>query len=36
MAKLDLAAVVYNWLVAFFTGHEHRTIYYGEVSSTLR
>jgi len=34
MAKLDLPAVVYNWLVAFFTGHEHRTIYYREVSST--
>ena len=30
MAKLDLPAVVYNWLAAFFTGHEHRTIY-GEV-----
>ena len=34
MAKLDLPAVVYNWLAAFFTGHEQRTIYYGEVSST--
>ena len=26
MAKLDLPAVVYNWLAAFFTGHEHCTI----------
>jgi len=32
MAKLDLPAVVYNWLVAFFTGHAHRTVV--EVSST--
>ena len=23
MAKLDLPAVVYDWLAAFFTGHEH-------------
>ena len=34
MAKLDLPAVVYNWLVAFFTGHAHRTVYNKEVSST--
>ena len=33
MAKLDLPAVVYNWLVAFFTGHVHRTVYNKEVSS---
>jgi len=34
MAKLDLPAVVYYWLVAFFTGHAHRTVYNKEVSST--
>jgi len=34
MAKLDLPAVVYNWLVAFFTGHAHRTVYNKELSST--
>jgi len=34
MAKLDLPAVVYDWLVAFFTGHAHRTVYNKEVSST--
>ena len=36
MAKLDLPAVVYNWLVAFFTGHAHRTVYNKEVSSITR
>jgi len=34
MAELDLPAVVYNWLVAFFAGHAHRTMYNDEVSST--
>ena len=34
MAELDLPAIVYNWLVAFFAGHAHRTVYNGEVSST--
>ena len=34
MAELDLPAVVYNWLVAFFAGHAHRTVYNDEVSST--
>jgi len=34
MAELDLPATVYNWLVAFFAGHAHRTVYNGEVSST--
>ena len=26
MAELDLPAIVYNWLVAFFAGHAHRTV----------
>ena len=34
MAELDLPAVVYNWVVAFFTGHAHATVYNSEVSST--
>jgi len=34
MAELDLPAVVCNWLVAFFAGHAHRTVYNDEVSST--
>jgi len=36
MAELDLPAVVYNWLVAFFAGHAHRTVYNDEVSSRGR
>ena len=34
MAELGLPAVVYNWLVAFFAGHAHCTVYNDEVSST--
>jgi len=34
MSELDLPAYVYNWMVSFFSGHAHRTVYKGEVSST--
>jgi len=34
MSELDLPAYVYNWIVSFFSGHAHRTVYKGEVSST--
>jgi hypothetical protein len=35
MAQLDLPDNVYNWLVDFFSGHTHCTVYRGETS-TLR
>ena len=34
MSELDLPTNVYNWMVSFFGGHAHRTVYNGEVSST--
>ena len=33
MIELDLPAYMYNWMVSFFSGHAHRTVYNGEVSS---
>jgi len=33
-AELDLPDHVYNWLVHFFEGHSHRTVYTGDTSST--
>ena len=35
MAELDLPLPVYNWLVSFFDGHTHHTVYNGGVSSTM-
>jgi len=35
MAELNLSLPVYNWLVSFFDGHTHRTVYNGGVSSTM-
>ena len=35
MAELDLPIPVYNWLVSFFGGHTHRTVYDGNVSTTM-
>ena len=34
MAELDLPMSVYNWIVDFFEGHTHRTIFSGGESST--
>jgi len=34
MSELDLLVYVYNSMVSFFSGHAHRTVYNGEVSST--
>ena len=34
MSELDLPTNVYNWMVSFFSGHVHRTVYNSEVSST--
>jgi len=34
MAELDLPVTVYNWIVDFFGGHAHRTMFNGEESST--
>jgi len=31
MAQLDLSVNVYNWLVDFFSGHTHCTVYGGET-----
>ena len=33
-AELDLPDHVYNWLVHFFEGHSHHTVYAGDTSST--
>jgi hypothetical protein len=35
MAQLDLPDQVYNWLVAFFTGHTHCTLHHGDMSAFL-
>ena len=35
MAELDLPVPVYNWLVDFFKGHIHRTVFNGEESPTI-
>jgi len=35
MAELHMPLPVYNWLVSFFDGHPHRTVYNGGVSSTM-
>jgi len=32
-AELDLPDHVFNWLVDFFEGHSHRTVYAGDTSS---
>jgi len=34
LAKLDLLTLVYNWLVDFFSGHSHHTVFSGDVSCT--
>ena len=34
VAELDLPVPVYNWIVDFFEGHAHRTVFNGEESST--
>ena len=33
MARLDLPVNVYNWLVNFFSGHTHCTVYQGKIST---
>ena len=35
MSELDLPAYVYNWMVSFFSGHAHLTVYKG-VMSTMK
>ena len=35
MAELDLPLPVYNWLVSFFDGHTHRTVYNGGELSLI-
>ena len=35
MAQLDIPDEVYNWLVSFFRGHSHCTLYQGIESSVL-
>jgi len=32
MAKLDMPVTAYNWLVDFFSGHSHCTVYRGQMS----
>ena len=32
MAQLDMPDEAYNWLVAFFSGHSHCTVYQGQIS----
>jgi len=32
---IDLPVPVYNWIVAFFEGLTHRTVYYGEESPAI-
>ena len=32
--ELDLPTPVYNWLVDFFSGHSHQTVFSGDVSRT--
>ena len=32
MAQLDMPTNVYNWLVDFFSGHTHCTVYRGQMS----
>ena len=32
MAQLDMPDEAYNWLVAFFSGHSHCTVYQGQMS----
>jgi len=34
LAELDLPTSVYNWLVDFFSGHSHHTVFSGDVSRT--
>jgi len=34
LAELDLPTLVYNWLVDFFIGHSHHTVFSGYVSRT--
>ena len=33
MAQLDMPGEAYNWLVAFFSGHSHCTVYQGQMSN---
>jgi len=33
LAQLDIPDQVYNWMADFFTGHEHCTVYQGQVST---
>ena len=35
MAELDLPVPVYNWIVDFFEGHTHRTVFNGEESLAI-
>ena len=34
LAELDLLTLVYNWLVDFFSGQSHHTVFSGDVSCT--
>ena len=34
LAELDLPTPVYNWLMDFFSGHSHHTMFSGDVSRT--
>jgi len=34
LAELDLPMPVYNWLVDFFSGHSHHTVFNGDISCT--
>jgi len=33
LAQLDMPVNAYNWLVDFFSGHSHRTVYRGQTST---
>jgi len=35
MAELDIPVPVYNWIVDFFEGHTHRTVFNGEESPAI-
>jgi len=35
LASLDIPDCVYNWLVDYFSGHSHCTVFHGQISSLL-
>jgi len=35
-AMFDIPGNIYNWLVAYFSGHSHCTTYHGQMSDPLQ